>query len=253
MSCHIAQLLGEGLISPVRGVFIDFTHCLSEVRTSLGIRYEKDIRTTSDISSWKIGVVNEISLMECIMRCMMAETCFWATLNNGTCELLSISRTEINNLSLTFNDRGLPTYQMIRVLLLLACRLLDGCFCLDDESYCIKYYVDGLEYAYARNICKRDGGELLRIDSQSKQDLMVRILTFTLPLRLKMTVQGTKDDAGNWMFDDGKPMTYFNWNTGGGQPNNCCAERNIYINSIYDWKWHDIGPDARPFLCEIPA
>lgn len=48
------------------------------------------------------------------MRCMMAETCFWATFNNGTCELLSISRTEINNLSLTDNDRGLPTYQMIR-------------------------------------------------------------------------------------------------------------------------------------------
>lgn len=95
-------------------VCIYFAHCLSEVRTSLGIRYKRDINTTSDISSWKIGVVNEISLLKCIISCIIEETCFWAMFNSGTCELLSISRTEINNLSLTVNDRGLQIYQMIR-------------------------------------------------------------------------------------------------------------------------------------------
>lgn len=66
-----------------------------------------------------------------------------------------------------------------------------------------------------------------------------------------MTIQGIKDGAGNWLFDDGTRMPYFNWNTDDGQPNNSTIERYIYIKSMYNWKWYDIGPGVRPFLCEI--
>ncbi|XP_052067184.1 galactose-specific lectin nattectin-like [Mytilus californianus] len=166
----------------------------------------------------------------------MADSCFWSTFNNGTCELLSISRTEINNLTLIANNGGLPTYQMVRA----------------DDSSCIKYYVDGLEYAYARTICKRDGGELLRIDSQSKQDRMVRILKTVFYVTVDVTVQGTKENStGNWLFDDGTLMNYFKWNA--NQPSNGPPELYLYLNANDNWKWNDIGLEKKTFLCEIRA
>lgn len=98
-------------------VCLYIAHCLSEIRTSLAIKYTRDFPTNYDISSWRIGIVYEISLMKCIMSCMMEETCFWATFNSGTCERLSISRSEIDYIlaiTPTANNGGLPTYQMIK-------------------------------------------------------------------------------------------------------------------------------------------
>lgn len=57
-----------------------------------------------------------------------------------------------------------------------ACRLLDGCFFVKDDNYCVKYYVDGLEYQPARTFCRQNGGELFRIDSSSKQTRLRKIL-----------------------------------------------------------------------------
>lgn len=56
----------------------------------------------------------------------------------------------------------------------------DGCTFLEKDGYCLKYYGDGLTYYSARTVCRRDGGELLRIDNPNKQTTVERILSKTL-------------------------------------------------------------------------
>lgn len=80
------------------------------------------------------------------------------------------------------------------------------------------------------------------------------VLANFLEVTNDLTVQGTKDDAYNWLFDDGTHMPYFNWNNGDGQPNNSSEERYITIKKLYSWQWHDVGADhVNRFLCEIYA
>ncbi|VDI05360.1 Hypothetical predicted protein [Mytilus galloprovincialis] len=135
------------------------------------------------------------------------------------------------------------------------CQEIDGCYFLQVSNSCIKYNdVEALDYGSAKTICTQHGGELLRIDSQCKQDTLGEILTNCLNVTTNLLVQGTKDDAGNWLFDDGTHMPYFNWNSDGGQPSNSINELYIFIKSMHSWKWHDFsGFNGRRFLCEIYA
>lgn len=55
-----------------------------------------------------------------------------------------------------------------------------GCTFLEKDGYCLKCYGDGLTYYSARTVCRRDGGELLRIDNPNKQTTVERILSKTL-------------------------------------------------------------------------
>ncbi|VDI46871.1 Hypothetical predicted protein [Mytilus galloprovincialis] len=226
---------------------------MSVIQTSVGVKYHSNITASIDIKTWKIGTLDKTSLISCIMMCMQADNCFWATFNSDACDLLSITKKEMVDFHLIIRNGGLglQIYQMIKGCSKQACRLLDGCVFVKDDSYCVKYYVDGLEYQPARTFCRQNGGELFRIDSSSKQTRLGTILTQYPQISQGFTIQGRKDNAGNWLFDDGTRMPYFNWNTDDDQPNNSTIERYIYINSMYNWKWHDIGPDVRPFLCEI--
>jgi hypothetical protein len=52
------------------------------------------------------------------------------------------------------------------------------------------------------------------------------------------------------MFDDGTEMTFFDWNTAEHQPNGG-NEIYLYLRKQVQCKWHDIGSNARPFICEI--
>ncbi|CAC5375454.1 LAYN [Mytilus coruscus] len=223
------------------------------IQTSLAVEYKGNINASIDITPWKIGVFYETSLISCIMMCMQADNCFWTTFNNGACDLLSVTKKDMDNSQLIVYNGGLQIFQMIRGCSEQACQLSDGCVFIDDDSSCIKYYVDRLRYHSARTICKRDGGELFRIDSLIKQKRVQYLLNDVLNVNANVTVQGIKNSANKWLFDDGTLMTYFNWNAYEGQPNNGTSELYIYIKSSKQCQWHDIGLYENPFLCEIHA
>ncbi|XP_063399715.1 uncharacterized protein LOC134684358 [Mytilus trossulus] len=132
-----------------------------------------------------------------------------------------------------------------------SCRFLDGCVFLQNDGYCMKYYVRQLSYEPASTVCRQDGGELFRIDSYRKQLAMEHILSSVLSVTDDVIVQGTKDSQDRWLFDDGTPMTYFNWNSPDGQPNNGPTERYIHIKSSNQCLWNDFGSAERQFLCQI--
>ncbi|CAG2225873.1 LAYN [Mytilus edulis] len=177
---------------------------------------------------------------------MQTDNCFWTTFNSGTCALLSISKTDIDKLPLIDNNGGLSTYQMIRGCSEKACRLSDWCKFIEDDGYCIKYYVDGLEYDSARTVCRRDGGELLRIDSPQKQTTVEHILN-VFQVYVPVTVRNKETIASQWLFDDGTAMRYSNWNKP-KQPTNNSQELYIYLKPEANWQWNDISPGKNLFF-----
>lgn len=61
-----------------------------------------------------------------------------------------------------------------------------------------------------------------------------------------ITIQG-KRTFSTWTFNDGSPMTYFNWY--GPQPDN--TSNYLAMKGNHNYQWHDIASHyTGPFLCE---
>ena len=65
-------------------------------------------------------------------------------------------------------------------------------------------------------------------------------------------LQGKLDNSsGIWRYSDGTEMQFFNWNTGGSQPNGNENEIYIITRRSQGYRWHDIYTNEKfPVMCQ---
>ncbi|CAC5385505.1 unnamed protein product [Mytilus coruscus] len=105
--------------------------------------------------------------------------------------------------------------------------ILDLCFNLNTPMT--------INYPVIKQFCGNMNAELVRIDSEEKQQF-VELITENRTTE-RICIQGTDNYTSPiWTFDDGTLMTYFNWDSARSQPNG--GQGNIEMYTAY--KWHDI-------------
>ena len=57
-----------------------------------------------------------------------------------------------------------------------ACPVQDGYILMEDNILCIKYHPEMLMYTAANEICKSEGGYLLKVESPTKQSSVEQFL-----------------------------------------------------------------------------
>ncbi|XP_041351899.1 lithostathine-1-like [Gigantopelta aegis] len=101
--------------------------------------------------------------------------------------------------------------------------------------------------------CQNDGGFLIRIDSQKKNDYVAQLYQENvMSTSSELWIDGdNSDNEDEWRFTDGTLMTYTHWAS--GQPNydgNCLRIR------LHDQKveWWDGNCDRiHKYICETPT
>ncbi|CAC5407120.1 unnamed protein product [Mytilus coruscus] len=98
------------------------------------------------------------------------------------------------------------------------CTATSGFIYNAGENMC--YFIGSplaVDFDVIDTVCSNMDSELIRIDSQEKQAFVQQLLAADAGDRV--CIQGNRDnDSGSYKFDDGTDMTYFNWNTPFGQP-----------------------------------
>lgn len=129
-------------------------------------------------------------------------------------------------------------------------RDLDICYNLNNDA-------DMGSLGNIKQTCAEVGSELIRIDSVDKQEYLMHVLEHYLLYNRKIIfIQGTNQHYTwppiIWTFDDGTPMTYFNWDLGSSQPENKPFESMLAIGTS-SGLWHDVPAyfaQNSIFLCE---
>ncbi|VDI19503.1 Hypothetical predicted protein [Mytilus galloprovincialis] len=92
-----------------------------------------------------------------------------------------------------------------------------------------------IDFTAIKTFCANIGGELIRISSEQIQQYIQKV-TAADPTE-RICIQGTDTiNPTNWTFDDGTPMTYFNWDTDADEPSGNRGRLEIFTN----YKWHDL-------------
>jgi len=116
-----------------------------------------------------------------------------------------------------------------------------------DGKLCIAYYKDNMNHSAAQQLCQKDGGSLITIDTKERYELAQKFTPSNhVHVQGARRVQGGPffDDAGNLLEDS----PFFKW--GSGQPNdgtNLSTTVNFKGTVHYDYT----GEGKLNVLCEV--
>ena len=125
------------------------------------------------------------------------------------------------------------------------------------------YYVDttaSVNFTAARSLCSDQGGLLVEIDSQEKQNEIFQYLDANPSFRTNYSWLGAtdRDVEGNWVWTtSGRPITFTNWLAGEPGPGALldvqdCTEMRRVDEAWHAGKWADTQCDnLRQPICEI--
>ena len=112
----------------------------------------------------------------------------------------------------------------------------------DAEFECdgkiVKFYKASLPYKVAQRFCEENGGSLVKIDSQEKNDAIAKKVAEIDEWTFFIGATDEKEE-GTFVWQDGSPLTYRNW--AANEPNNdtiCGAEN--YVQMYRDGTWNDL-------------
>lgn len=112
----------------------------------------------------------------------------------------------------------------------------------DAEFECdgkiVKFYKASLPYKVAQRFCEENGGSLVKIDSQEKNDAIAKKVAEIDEWTFFIGVTDEKEE-GIFVWQDGSPLTYRNW--AANEPNNdtICGTEN-YVQMYRDGTWNDL-------------
>lgn len=106
----------------------------------------------------------------------------------------------------------------------------------DGKIY--KFYQASLPYKVAQRFCEENGGSLVKIDSQAKNDVIAKQAGKMGDWTFFLGATDEKEE-GTFVWQDGSPLTYQNWSE--SEPNNdtICGEEN-YVQMYKDGTWNDL-------------
>lgn len=109
---------------------------------------------------------------------------------------------------------------------------------LEYDGKIVKFYKASLPYKVAQRFCEENGGSLVKIDSQEKNDVIAKKAAEVDEWTFFIGATDEKEE-GTFVWQDGSPLTYQNW--AANEPNNdtiCGAEN--YVQMYRDGTWNDL-------------
>lgn len=102
----------------------------------------------------------------------------------------------------------------------------------------VKFYKASLPYKVAQRFCEENGGSLVKIDSQEKNDAIAKKVAEIDEWTFFIGATDEKEE-GTFVWQDGSPLTYQNW--AANEPNNdaICGEED-YVQMYRDGTWNDL-------------
>jgi hypothetical protein len=118
-------------------------------------------------------------------------------------------------------------------------------------GYCIKKHRNHVSHFHAEKECKKEGGYLVRIDSQLKYLDIINTGLSMYTSNSRISIGGHRNSTHSpWLFGDGSKLTFFKWAT--SEPDNGNGELCIYMNN--KGYMHDVACLVTAyFICENPA
>ena len=124
--------------------------------------------------------------------------------------------------------------------------------CTDD--WCFEYYADPASWRIADAFCTTTGGHLASIHSDPENTLVHRLCTHGCWLGLSDLAR-----EGHWLWSDGTPVNYSNWNPGepNGRPDDAADAAYMYPRDnawAHAGRWDDEDSRvAKAFVCKRAA
>ncbi|CAG2253264.1 unnamed protein product [Mytilus edulis] len=191
-------------------------------------------------------------ILECVIHCNHVIECMSISYSTASNECLGIGE----GYKKANNKKGYPsigwTYHLVldsgcpRKRGYVYSEMIKSCFRIHSPKLALQYTDFDTE-------CVKDGAELMRIDSEEKQNLIATYLD-QFPVSGWIMFQGSRKLTDNrWKYNDGSIITYFNWYQSQdyttGDLNNTVV---IGMRTIDSYKWHDLPVTTKgAFLCEI--
>lgn len=112
----------------------------------------------------------------------------------------------------------------------------------DAEFECdgkiVKFYKASLPYKVAQRFCEENGGSLVKIDSQEKNDAIAKKVAEIDEWTFFIGATDEKEE-GTFVWQDGSPLTYRNW--AANEPNNdTISGAENYVQMYRDGTWNDL-------------
>ena len=102
----------------------------------------------------------------------------------------------------------------------------------------VKFYKASLPYKVAQRFCEENGGSLVKIDSQEKNDAIAKKVAEIDEWTFFIGATDEKEE-GTFVWQDGSPLTYRNW--AANEPNNdTISGTENYVQMYRDGTWNDL-------------
>ncbi|XP_033753741.1 C-type lectin mannose-binding isoform-like [Pecten maximus] len=192
----------------------------------------------------QVWILDDVSRLKCSVECTTDSSCQSLFYNSQIrrCVALSKQPEDFDSLS---NEPGYSFYHN-----------RPG-YCESTYSYrhsidlCFKLYNVPRTHADAQAACNVDGGHLIRVDTQAKQDYIRHVLqTHASPY---MFIEATDEATeGIFLWGDGRTVAYTDWFS--TEPNNEAGIENCIMLANSNYEWYDTPCDAlKTYICEISA
>jgi len=109
-----------------------------------------------------------------------------------------------------------------------------------------KVYDEGVKWPRAEGICKEVGAHLAIINDINENNFLANLSDGRPFLWIGAS---DRPKRRNWVWVNGRPLTFQNWDTPNHQPDNGPIE--FYMSMSASGRWHDHNePDRNGFICE---
>ncbi|CAC5406561.1 unnamed protein product [Mytilus coruscus] len=201
-------------------------------------------QTNKIVDRNSIGTFKTESIRKCAFHCLQNFACmaYFYRQNTTECRLMSVN-TPGNN-GKWKDDLGWRYYNVYES----TCPPMNGFNQNRNASLCYRYFDNPKTVYEADIICRHNGGQLLRVQSQEQQTHLMTYLDFYK--ENLVYIQGNDSvKEGTWSFDDGQLMRYFNWSP--TTPFGHDAKDHLAMNKASSYGWEETdGSTLGGFLCE---
>lgn len=102
----------------------------------------------------------------------------------------------------------------------------------------VKFYKASLPYKVAQRFCEENGGSLVKIDSQEKNDAIAKKVAVIDEWTFFIGATDEKEE-GTFVWQDGSPLTYRNW-AANELNNDTISGTENYVQMYRDGTWNDL-------------
>ncbi|XP_061180417.1 macrophage mannose receptor 1-like [Saccostrea echinata] len=120
-----------------------------------------------------------------------------------------------------------------------------------SEVACLRYEITTVNYSSALSDCRSEGGDLIKINSQSKNEFILKYIEFYGDLTLDVWLQGKLFNTSCiWVFEDDTEITFNFWNN--REPKCDLDQPRKRARADRGFQWFDkVSSAAYPYLCEM--